>query len=156
MLWSQINNGHRTACISLKIVRFEGAYMAPGRRQEESYDFFSFLYICHCPVKLRFYLKFHGAITAFGRVIEGKMTSARHRMVSGRRPAGVCEDWTGTGIMLFKIYIVRFQRWPGNVRCLTSARNFQKSLNKSANVRPGTGRCPSGYRPMFNESNSHR
>ena len=41
------------------------------------------------------------------------------------------------------------------VRCLTSARNFKKSLNKSADARPGTGRCPSGHLPMFYESNCH-
>jgi len=42
MLWSQIIYGHRTASISPKIVRFYGARTAPGRRQEESYDFLSF------------------------------------------------------------------------------------------------------------------
>jgi len=40
MLWSQIIYGHRTASISQKIVRFYGARTVPGRRQEESYDFF--------------------------------------------------------------------------------------------------------------------
>ena len=40
MLWSRIIYGHRTASISPKIVRFYGARTAPGRRQEESYDFF--------------------------------------------------------------------------------------------------------------------
>jgi len=45
---------------------------------------------------------------------------------------------------------------PGIVRCLTSVRNFQKSLKKSAVARPGTGRCPSGHQPMFYESNCHR
>jgi len=44
----------------------------------------------------------------------------------------------------------------GIVRCLKSPRNFQKLLNKSADARPGTGRCPSGHRPMFYESNCHR
>ena len=42
MLWSQIIYGHRTAYISPKIVRFYGARTVPGRRQEESYDFWSF------------------------------------------------------------------------------------------------------------------
>ena len=41
MLWSQIIYGHRTASISPKIVRLYGARTAPGRRQEESYDFLS-------------------------------------------------------------------------------------------------------------------
>jgi len=39
MLWSQIIYGHRTASSSPKIVRFYGARTAPGRPQEESYDF---------------------------------------------------------------------------------------------------------------------
>ena len=49
-----------------------------------------------------------------------------------------------------------FGAWPGIVRCLSSARNFNKSLNKSADARLGTGRCPSGHRSMFYESNCHR
>ena len=61
-----------------KIVRFYGAPTAPGRRQEEAYDFCQFLDI-RCPVKFSYYLKFHGARTAFCWVIEGKMTSAGHR-----------------------------------------------------------------------------
>jgi len=35
----------------------------------------NFLDIVWCPVKFRYYLKFHGALTAFCRVIVGKMTS---------------------------------------------------------------------------------
>jgi len=50
----------------------------------------NFVDIVRCPVKFRYYLKFHGARTAFGRVIEGKMTSAGH-------PAGVCTHRTGSG-----------------------------------------------------------
>jgi len=57
----------------------------------------SFLDIVRYPVKFRYYLKFHGACTAFGRVIKGKMTSAGHRTVPGRRPAGVCTHRTGIG-----------------------------------------------------------
>jgi len=47
--------------------------------------FYQFLNIVRCPVKFRYYLKFHGARTAFGRANEGKMTSAGHRTVPGRR-----------------------------------------------------------------------
>jgi len=65
-------------------IRFYGARTAPGWRQEESYDFYHFLDIVRYPVKLRYYLKFHGARTAFGRVNGGKMTSAGHRTVPGR------------------------------------------------------------------------
>jgi len=104
--------------------------------------FLSILDIVRCPVKFRYYLKFHGARTEFGRVNEGKMTSAGHRTVPGRRPVGVCTHRTGTGRFLFNIYIVGFQRCPsGIVRCLTSAGNFKKiSLQIS--------RCPSGHRTM--------
>jgi len=152
MLWSQIIYGHCTASISPNIVRFYGARTAPGRRHEESCDFFyQFLDILRCPVMLRFYFKFHGARTAFGRVNEGKMTSAGHRTVSGRCTAGVCTHRTGTRRFLFKIYA-----WPGIAQCLTSAGNFKKSLYKSADARQGTGRCPYGHRPMFCESNCHR
>jgi len=57
--------------------------MAPGRLQEEPYDFGSiFVDIVRCPVKFMYYLKFHGARTAFGRVIGGKITSPY-----GARPA---------------------------------------------------------------------
>jgi len=45
---------------------------------------------------------------------------------------------------------------PDIVRCLTRAKNIKKSLNKSADARPGTGRSPSGHRPMFYETNCHR
>jgi len=105
MVRSQIIYGHRTAYISPNIVRFYGARTAPGRRQEESYDFWtSPLDIVRCPVKFRYYMhfKFRGARTAFGRVIEGQMTSAGHRTVPGRCPASVCTHRTGPGRFLFK------------------------------------------------------
>ena len=75
-----------------------------------------FLDIVRCPVNFRYYFKFHGARTAFGRVIEGKITSAEHRTVPGWRPAGVFTHRTGTGRFLFNIYIVRFQRRPSRHR----------------------------------------
>ena len=116
MLWSQIIYEHRTASILPKIVRFYGARLAAGRIVR---FFIMFLDIVQCPVKFRYYLKFHGARTAFGRVNEGEIASAGHRT------AGVCTHRTGTGRFLFKIYIERFQRCrPGIVRCLTSAGNF--------------------------------
>ena len=130
---------------------------APGRRQEESYDFLTFLDIVRCPVKFRYYCKFHDARTAFGRVIEGKMKSAGHRTVPGRRPAGVCTNRTGTGRLLLKMYIVRFQRCPSWHRTVPSrtshdvcqaAINFKNLLTNRTmpvlapdDARPGTGRC---------------
>ena len=41
--------------------------------------FIIFLDIVRCPINFRYSLKFHGARTAFGRVIEGKITSAGRR-----------------------------------------------------------------------------
>jgi len=112
--------------------------------------FINFLDIVRCPVRFRYYLKFHGARTAFGRVNEGKLTSAGARPAFAhiaRAPDDFC--------LKFISYDSNGAR-PGIVRCLTSARNFQISLNKSADARPGTGRCPSGHRPMFYEPNCHR
>jgi len=71
ILWSQIIYGHRTASTSPKNRMIL-------RRQEKLKRFLNiFLDIERCPVKFRCYLKFHCARTAFGRVIEGKMTSVR-------------------------------------------------------------------------------
>jgi len=84
----------------------------------------NFLDIVRCPVKFRYYLKFHGARTAFGRVNEGKITSAGHRTVPGRRPAGVCTHRTGTGRFLFKIYLVRFQRCPSGHRTVPGRASY--------------------------------
>jgi len=119
-----------------------------------------------------YYLKFYGARTAFGRVIEGKMTSAGHRTVPGRRPAGVCTHRTGTGRFLFTKFIVRFQQCPTGHRTVPGRTSYDvwqaprtlkniltnRPMNVRApdDVRPGTGRCPSGHRPMFYESNCHR
>ena len=119
--------------------------------------FIIFLDIVRCPVKFRYYLKFHGARTAFGRVIKGKITSAGHRTVPGRRPAGVFTHRTGTGRFLFNIYIVRFQRRPSGHRTVPGRAwydvwqapgNFKNRLTNRPmpvrapdDARPGTGRC---------------
>jgi len=86
--------------------------------------FIIFLDIVRCPVNFRYYLKFHGARTAFGRVIEGKITSTGHRTVPGRRPAGVFTHRTGTGRFLFNIYIVRFQRRPSGHRTVPGRASY--------------------------------
>ena len=130
MLWSQIIYGHRTASISPKIVRFYGARPAAGRIVR---FLIILLDIVRCPVKFRYYLKFHGAHTAFGRVIEGKMTSAGHRTVSWQHSAGVCTHRTGT---------VRFLSFEILYRTMSYNRQeYRKSLNKSADARPGTSWC---------------
>jgi len=121
-------------------------------------------------VKLRYYLKFHGARTAFGRVIKGKMTSAGHRTVPGQRPVGVCTHRTGTGRFLYKKLSYDFNgARPGTVRCPAGHRtmsdkrydqhllkNWPMPVRAPDDARPGTGRCSSGHRPMFYESNCHR
>jgi len=68
--------------------------------------------IVRCPVKLRYYLKFHSACRAFGRVIEGKMVWC---------PAGVCTHWTGTRrfCLKFKSYNSNFDS-PGTNWCFMS------------------------------------
>jgi len=105
--------------------------------------------IVRCPVKFRHYLKFHGARTAFCRIIEGKMTlyNARPAFAHiGRAP----DD--------FAVLVWNFNRTisTATVRCLQCARNFLKSLNKSKDACPGTARCQAGHRPMVYESICHR
>jgi len=87
--------------------------------------FCQYLDIILCPVKLSYCLKFHGACMAFCRVIEGTMTSAGHRL----------HTWDGHRTIFVEIQIEQFQRRPGIVRCVKRARNFPKSLNKSADAR---------------------
>jgi len=78
------------------------------------------------------------------------MTSAGHRTVPGRRPAGICTHRTGTGRFLFKIYIVRFQRCPAGHRTMSDKRrklstifltNRPMPVRAPDDARPGTGRC---------------
>jgi len=126
---------------------------ALGRRQEESYDFFiNFLDIVRCPVKFRYYLKFYGARAAFGRVNEGKMTSAGHRArtASGRRLH------TSDGHRT--IFVQNLYRTIPTVpvRAPYDVWQAPETFNNLFTSRSGTGRCPSGHRPLFYESNCHR
>ena len=107
----------------------------------------TFIDIARCPVKFRYYLKFHSACTAFGRVNMRGPDGARPTFAHiGRAPGDFSKpiSYDSNGALL------------GIIGCQASARNFQKSLKKSADARPGTGRRPSGHRPMFYESNCHR
>jgi len=135
MLWSQIIYGHRTASISQKIVRFYGARPAAGRIVR---FFCQFLDIIRCPVKFSYYIKFHGARTAFCWVIEGTMTSAGHRLHTS--------DGHRT---IF-----------GNLnRTISTAAGHRTMCEKSkelSKISLQIGRCPSGHRPMFYESNCHQ
>jgi len=87
-------------------------------------------------VNFRYYLKFYSARTAFCRVIEGVMSSAGHHT-----------------IFVWDLYNT-IPTVP--IRASYDVWQVPGSLNKSADPRPGTGRCPSGHRPMFYESNCHR
>ena len=60
---------------------------------------YHFLDIVRCPVNFRYYLKFHSARTAFGRVL-----------------------------ILFDIYIVRFQRRPAGHRAMSEKRQELKKI----------------------------
>ena len=91
--------------------------------------FFVFMYlvfncvdIVRCPVKFMYNFKFHGARMAFGRVNEGKMTSAGHRTVSGQAT--------------FESYDINFLK--KIVRCSSDV----------CKRRPGAVRTPCGARPM--------
>ena len=110
-----------------KIVRFYGARPAPGRIV---LFFCHFLDIIRCPVKFSYYLKFHGACTAFCRVIEGTMTSAGHRL----------HTWDGHRTILV---------WNSNRTMCEKSKELSK-------ISIQIGWCPSGHRPMFYESNCHR
>ena len=73
--------------------------IAPGRRQEQSYDKKLILDIVWCPVKFKYYLgRLYGVFLVFG----GKVTSAGHHTVPGRRPVGVTTHRTGTGRFCLK------------------------------------------------------
>ena len=140
MLWSQIIYGHRMASISQKmsknwqkIVRF---FLPPAGRRRIVQVFVNFLDIIRCPVRFSYYLKFHGARTAFCRVIEGTMTSARHRL------------HTSDGHRTILV-------WNLN-RTISTAAGHRTMCEKSkdfSKISVQIGRCPSGYRPMFYESN---
>jgi len=132
--------------------------------------FIIFLDIVRCPVKFRYYLKFHGARTAFG--------SLRVRCPDGARPAfshiGRAPD---DFYLIFISYDFNGAR-PGTVRrpsghhtvpgrasydVWQAPGNFKNRLTNRPmpvrapdDARPGSGRCPSGLRPMCYESNCHR
>jgi len=86
-----------------------------GRKNRAIFD--HFLDIVRCPVKLRYYLKFHGARTAFG----GSLRVKWHRPVIVR--------------FLFNLYVA------GHRTMSDKCQELKKSLNKSTDARPGTGRC---------------
>jgi len=95
----------------------------------------------------RYYLKFHGARTAFGRVIEGTMRSTGHRMVPGWRPAGVCRHRTGTERFLYTKFIVRFQRCPTGQRTVPGRTSYDvwqalRTLKNLLTNRPMPVRAP--------------
>jgi len=124
MLWSQIIYGHRTASFSGNTYDSTAPVRRPAGGRKYCTIFYQILDIVLCQVKFKYYLKFHGARTAFGKVIDGKMTSTGHRTVLGRQPTGVCTHWTGSGRFLFKINIVRFQRCPSRHRTVPGRTSY--------------------------------
>jgi len=120
-----------------------GAQPAAGRIVR---FFIIFLDIVRCLVKFRYYLKFHGTRTAFGRVIEGKMTSAGHRTVSRRRPAGVCTHRPAPDNFCFNFISYDFNGASCDV--LQSPETVENLLTNRPmpvwapdDARSGTGRC---------------
>jgi len=112
----------------------------PGRRQEQSYAFFvKFLDIIRCPVKLSYYFKFHGARTAFCKVFEGILTSAGHRL------------HTSDGHRTILVWISN-----RTISTAVGQRTMCEKSKELSKISIQIGRCPSGHRPMFYESNCHR
>jgi len=145
MLWSQIIYRHRTASISPNIVRFYGARPEAERIVRFLINIFD---IVRCPAKFRYYLKLHGARTA----LLGPLRVKWHRPGTVRCPGGARPAFAfiGRAPDAFCLKLISYDSngvrapygaWPGIVRCLTSAKNFNKSFTKSADARPGTGRC---------------
>ena len=133
-LYSTLCYGHKSSTSTGRRLFHQKSYnsMALGRRQKNCMIFGQFLDTVRCPVKLRCYLKFHGARTAFCRVIEGKMASVGHRTAPSTQPAFAHIRQAPDDFCLkFKLYDFHC---PGTVRCLKSTRNFRKSLNKSADA----------------------
>ena len=131
-LYSTLCYGHKSSTGTGRRLFHQKSYnsMALGQRQKQLYDFWSIFR--RCPVKFRYFLKFHGARTAFCRVIEGKMASVGHRTVPSTQPAFAHIRQAPDDFYLkFKSYDFHC---PGTVRCLKSTRNFRKSLNKSADA----------------------
>ena len=137
MLWSQIIYGHRTASFSPKMVRFYGACTAPGRRQEESYDFFiNFVDIVRCPVKFMYYIKFHGARTAF----------AESTRVKWHRPVGICTHRTIFVTNLYRTILTvpvwaSYDVWQAPWTKTNILTNRPMPVRTPDDARPGTGRC---------------
>ena len=132
MLWSQIIYGHRTASISPKIVRFYGARPAAGGIVR---FLINFLDIVRCPVNFRYYLKFHGARTAFGRVTEDKITSFTH---IGRAPDDFCLRFISYNSNSVRAPYDVWQA-PGTLRNLLT--NRPTPVRAPDDARPGTGQC---------------
>ena len=90
LLWSQISYGHRAASISQKSYDFTAPKRRPAGGRKNRTIFYQFSDIVRCPVKLGNYLKFHGASTALGRFIDGKMAAPGRRLhiSDGHRQSG--------------------------------------------------------------------
>jgi len=95
--------------------------------------FIIFLDIVRCPVKFRYYLKFHSARTAFAHI--------------GRAPDNFC--------LKFISYDSNGAR-RGIVRCPAGHRSMSDKRRELSTISLQIGRSPSGHWPMFYKSNRHR
>jgi len=122
----------------ITIVRFNGARPAARR----IVLFFVNYRHYTVPVKFSYYFKYHGACTAFWRVIEGTIKSAEHRLHR-------LHTWEGHRTLLV---------WNSNQTIFTAAghRTIYEKSKELSKISIQIGRCPSGHWPMFYELNCHR
>jgi len=106
---------------------------APCRRQEESYDSFCQFFRHHTvPGEVySYYIKFHGARTAYCWVIEGTMTSAGHRLHKSEGHRTIFGNLNRT------------------ISTAAGHRTMCEKNKELSKVSIQIGRCPSGHRPMF-------
>jgi len=147
MLWSQIIYGHRTASISPKIVRFYGTRPAAGRIVR---FFIIFLDIVRCPVKLRYSLKFHGAV----RHLVASLRVKWHRPGTLRCPDGARPAFAHIGRAPDN-FCFNFISYDINGAHLGTVRGPARHCTMSYN-RQKLSKISHRHRPMFYESNCHR
>ena len=121
-----------------------GAQPAAGRIIIWYYDKKAFLDIVECLLKLKHYLKFHGARAAFCRVIEGKTTST-----------GLLHTSEGNQTVLVQYLNRSIQRRPSRHRTVPNLASYD--IRKAPRTsRPIPVQASDDARPIFFESNCHR
>ena len=138
--------GHKSSTGTVRRLFHQKSYdstasvRCPAGGRKNRTIFYHFLDIVRCLVNFRYYLKFHGARTAFGRVIKGKIA----RCPDGARPAfahiGRAPD---EFCLIFISYDSNGAR-PGTVRCPAGHRTMSKNMIKNRTILPAAGRAPYG------------